>query len=128
MNPTDRQYASTHEWLRIEGDEAVVGITDHAQEALGDITYVDLPAPGRGIEAGVEFGAIESVKAASDLYAPASGEVLAVNARLQDAPELVNQDPYGEGWMIRIRLRTPAAAGYALLDAAAYERQVQAQG
>lgn len=117
-NPTDLLYRASHEWLRVEGDEAVIGITHFAQAALGDITYVDLPAVGSGINAGDEFGSIESVKAASELYAPVSGEVTAVNEALADAPELVNKAPYGDGWMLRVRM-TGRPEG--LLDAAEYE-------
>ena len=117
-NPADLLYNKSHEWLRVEGDEAVIGITHFAQEALGDITYVDLPAVGDTVSAGEEFGSIESVKAASELYAPASGEIVAANDALADAPELVNKDPFGEGWMLRIKLD---GAPEGLLDAAAYE-------
>ena len=117
-NPTDLLYNKSHEWVRVEGDEAVIGITHFAQEALGDITYVDLPAVGDSLSAGEEFGSIESVKAASELYAPASGEVVAVNDALGDAPELVNKDAFGEGWMLRIKLD---GAPEGLLDASAYE-------
>lgn len=117
-NPADLLYNKSHEWLRIEGDEAVIGITHFAQEALGDITYVDMPAVGDSLSAGEEFGSIESVKAASELYGPASGEIVAVNDALNDAPELVNKDPFGEGWMLRIKLESKADG---LLDAAAYE-------
>lgn len=117
-NPTNLLYNKSHEWLRVEGDEAVIGLTQFAQEALGDITYVDLPAVGDTLSAGEEFGSIESVKAASELYSPATGEVVAVNDVLVDAPEMVNKDPFGEGWMLRIKLDDKAAG---LLDAAAYE-------
>ncbi len=117
-NPTDLLYHTSHEWLKVEGDEALIGITDFAQTSLGDITYVDLPSVGDTIEADAEFGAIESVKAASELYSPASGEVIAVNEALNENPELVNKAPFTDGWMVRIKL-TAKAEG--LLDAAAYE-------
>ena len=119
MDVPELRYTADHEWLRVEGDEAAVGITAYAADELGDIVYVELPSPGRHLAAGEAFGVIESVKTASDLYAPAAGEVVAVNAALAGAPELVNGDPYGAGWMVRLRL-DDAAAPDALLDAAAY--------
>ena len=121
-NPTDILYAKTHEWVRVEGEEAVIGITDHAQHALGDITYVELPAVGDTLAAGQEMGAVESVKAASDLYSPLSGEVVAVNEVLNDSPEVVNQSPYEQGWMVRVRL---SSAPSGLLSAAEYESVCQ---
>ncbi len=117
-NPTELLYDKTHEWIRIEGEEAVIGITDFAQAALGDVTYLDLPEEGATLTAGEEFGSIESVKAASELFAPVSGEVVAVNESLNDAPETVNADPYGKAWMVRVKL---SAKPENLLDAAAYE-------
>ncbi len=117
-NPTELLYDKTHEWVRIEGDEAIIGITSFAQEALGDITYVDLPEEGTVLTAGEEFGSIESVKAASELYAPISGEIVAVNESINDAPETVNSDPYGAAWLVRVKLSGKAEG---LLDAAAYE-------
>lgn len=117
-NPTNCKYTATHEWLRVEGDEAVIGVTDFAQEALGDVTYVELPAVGDTLTAGAEFGSIESVKAASELISPASGTVVAVNEALNDAPDLVNKSAFTDGWMLRIKL---AAPGENLMDAAAYE-------
>ena len=121
-NPTDILYAKTHEWVRVEGEEAVIGITDHAQHALGDITYVELPAVGDTLAAGQEMGAVESVKAASDLYSPVSGEVVDVNEVLNDSPEVVNQSPYEQGWMVRVRL---SSAPSGLLSAAEYESVCQ---
>ena len=115
--PTDLLYAESHEWVRVEGEEAVIGITSFAQEQLGDITFVDLPAVGQTASKGAEIGSIESVKAASELYAPVNGEVIAVNDALADQPELVNDDPFGEGWLMRVRL---AEAPEGLMDAAAY--------
>lgn len=119
--PADLQYTKTHEWIRIEGEEATIGITDYAQNSLGDVVYVDVPETGREIEAGEMFGAVESVKAASDLYMPVAGEVIAVNSGLESEPELLNSDPYGEGWLIKIRVLPGVGA---LMSAAAYERYV----
>lgn len=118
--PSDLKYAKSHEWLRPAADgTAVVGITDYAQSSLGDITFVQLPKPGAVLRAGETFGVVESVKAASDLYAPIAGTVTAVNKTLESAPETVNRAPYGEGWMLKLK---PADAGAVngLLDAAAY--------
>lgn len=98
----EARYADSHEWARWDGDEIVCGITDHAQETLSDVVYVELPETGDFLEVGDPFGVVESVKSVSDLYMPVSGEVAAVNEDVQNAPELVNQDPYGDGWMIRI--------------------------
>jgi len=117
--PETLRYSPDHEWLRTEGEEAVVGITAYAADELGDVVFVELPDLGRALARDEAFGVIESVKTASDLHAPAAGEVIAVNGALADAPELVNSEPYGAGWMIRLRLADPAA-GEGLLDAAAY--------
>jgi glycine cleavage system H protein len=119
--PADLQYTKTHEWIRIEGEEATIGITDYAQDALGDVVYVDLPEVGASYEAGSSFGAVESVKAASDLYVPVGGEVTAVNSALLDTPETLNSDPYGEGWLIQIRVAPGVGA---LMSADAYEKYV----
>jgi glycine cleavage system H protein len=127
--PEDLRYTPDHEWLRIEGDEAVVGITEYAASELGDVVFVELPAAGMALESAQSFGVIESVKTASDLYSPAAGEVLEVNSQLANKPELVNDDPYGEGWMIKLRLSDPAAAmapSERLLDAAAYRSLTEA--
>ncbi len=121
--PKDLKYLSSHEWVLIEGDVATVGITDHAQELLGDLVYVELPEEGSSIAAGDSVGVIESVKAASDTYAPLSGEVTEVNSDLEDAPERINHDPYGDGWMYKIALEDPDEAGD-LLDADAYEESI----
>ncbi len=119
--PQDLRYTESHEWLRREADGTVtVGITDHAQEQLGDIVFVEAPKPGRKVKAGEAVGVVESVKAASDIYAPVAGEVLAANAELADAPEKVNQDAYG-AWMYRLRPDNGAEIDK-LLDAAAYEK------
>jgi len=120
--PTELKYAKSHEWLKLEADgTATVGITDYAQGSLGDITFVQVPKVGASLKAGETFGVVESVKAASDLYSPVAGTVIAVNAALDSAPETVNQAPYEGGWMLKLKLADPAAA-VALLDAAAYEK------
>lgn len=106
--PAELKYAASHEWVRVEGDVAVIGITDHAQDALGDLVYVELPEVGDKVAAGDEAGVVESVKAASDIYAPVSGEVIAINEALGDAPETINTDPYHDGWMYKIRMSDPA--------------------
>src|SRR5688500_8363571 len=103
MNPQDLRYTKEHEWVRQEGDVAVVGITDYAQEQLGDIVYVDLPETGKTLKQMESFGAVDSVKTASDLYCPVSGEVLEITDALKASPELVNQQPYGAGWMLRLK-------------------------
>ena len=120
--PADRHYTSEHEWLLVEGDEATIGITDFAQDELGDIVYVELPAVGTSVTKGEAFGVVESVKAVSDLFTPAAGEVIARNDKLEDAPELLNQSPYDAGWLIRLRLADPAELAD-LLDADAYRRE-----
>jgi glycine cleavage system H protein len=117
------RYTKDHEWLRAEGGEGVIGISTYAADELGDIVFVELPAVGKKLEKSASFGVIESVKTASDLYAPVAGEVVAVNDALTASPELVNSDPYGDGWMIRIRLDDPNAAE-ALLDADAYRELI----
>ena len=122
--PANLLYASSHEWVTTDGDEVTVGITDYAQHALGDVVFVELPDVGRTLEQGDTFGAVESVKAASDLYAPVSGEVLEVNEALVDAPETVNSDPYTAGWMIKLRPRDFENERASLMDAAAYEQHV----
>jgi glycine cleavage system H protein len=106
-SPGDLKYTKEHEWVRVEGDTGTVGITDYAQDQLGDIVFVDLPAPGKAVKQMDKFGEIESVKAVSELYSPVTGEVVEANPTLADSPQLVNDDPYGEGWMLRIRLGDP---------------------
>ena len=119
--PEELHYASSHEWARLEEDGTVtVGISDHAQDALGDIVYVELPDEEQQVEAGAEAGVVESVKAASDIYAPVTGVVIAANDVLEDAPERVNEDPYGDGWFFRIQPDDPGELED-LLDAAAYD-------
>jgi len=123
--PEELKYLSTHEWVRVEGDVATVGITDHAQNAMGDLVYVEVPEVGQQLNAGDEAGVVESVKAASDIYAPVSGEVVAVNEGLEDEPELVNTNPYGDGWMFQIKMSDPSDLD-SLLDSEAYQHQVDA--
>ncbi len=123
MSRNDRKQTKTHEWVVVEGDLAVVGISDYAQQALGDITFIELPSVGDHLEQGAEFGVVESVKAASDLYAPVSGDVAEVNATLDAGPELVNQDPYGEGWLIKLS-NFDAAQLDSLLDIDEYNAQL----
>jgi len=105
--PANLRYTKTHEWVRVEGDTAVVGITDHAQKELTDIVYVEPPPVGDNVEAGKECAVVESVKAASDIYAPVSGEVIEANTSLGNKPELVNQDPYGQGWLFKVKMSDP---------------------
>ncbi len=102
--PTDLRYTKEHEWVRIEGDTATFGISDHAQEALGDIVFVELPEVGRSIDAGEAYGVVESVKAVSDVYAPVAGEVVEINEALESEADLVNSDPYGAGWIIKVKI------------------------
>lgn len=126
--PQHLKYAKSHEWLKDNGDGTVtVGISDHAQEALGDVVYVELPEVGRRLEAGEAFGVIESVKAASDVYAPVAGTVVAVNEALQDAPETINDAPYEAGWLMTLEPEGPVERAD-LLDAAAYDAFVEAEG
>ncbi len=114
------RYADSHEWVKVEGEVATVGITDYAQHALGNIVYVDMPEVGDEVTAGEDFGAVESVKAASDLISPVSGEVIAINEALEDAPELVNEDAF-ENWIMKVQLKDPAEVDN-LLDAEAYAK------
>ena len=121
--PTELKFLSTHEWVLIEGNIATVGVSDHAQELLGDLVYVELPEQGSTVAAGDSVGVIESVKAASDTYAPLSGEVVEVNEELENAPEKINDDPYGDGWMYKLALEDPEESGD-LLDAGAYSEVI----
>jgi glycine cleavage system H protein len=118
--PKDLKYTKTHEWVRVEGDSAIVGITDFAQEQLSDIVYVELGGVGKKVNQGDAFGTIEAVKAVSDLYGPISGEVVAINEELKTSPDLVNKDPYGKGWMVKIKIADMAQLKN-LLDAKGYE-------
>ena len=120
--PASVRYTKEHEWLRLEGEEGVVGITDFAQDSLGDVVFVELPAVGATLSKGQAFGVVESNKTVSDLFAPVAGQVVEVNETLKTQPELVNQDPYGGGWMIRV---TVTDAGGDLLDASAYRAHVE---
>jgi glycine cleavage system H protein len=124
-SPANSKYTNEHEWVRVEGDTAVVGITEYAQSELGDVVFVELPAVGAQIKQGETFGVVESVKAASDLYAPVSGEVVEVNAALQDAPDLVNKEPHDGGWMLRVRPSDLASELQQLMDAAQYDEYVK---
>ena len=121
--PNELKCTADHEWVRINGNEAVIGITDFAQSELGEIVYVDVDTQGEKIERNEVFGSIEAVKTVSDLMMPMTGEVLEVNAELEDAPELVNEDPYGKGWIIKIAIENPAEADE-LLDAAGYQEKI----
>lgn len=128
MSPEDLLYSREHEWLRLEADgEATVGITDHARNELGDIVYVELPEEGASFEAGEAMGSVESVKAVSELFCPAGGEVLARNEALENAPERVNESPYGDGWLVRLRLADPESAAEGLLGAADYDEFVASE-
>ena len=121
---TTQRYTKEHEWVRVDGDEATVGISEYAQEQLGDIVYVDLPEPGAGLEQGAEAAVVESVKAASEVYAPLSGEVVEVNNALGDEPEMVNGAPMGDGWFFKIRIGNPSEIDD-LMDEAAYQEFVK---
>jgi glycine cleavage system H protein len=126
MVPVDRKYAKTHEWVKIDGNLAIVGITDHAQDSLGDITFVDLPKIGAQVRAGGECAVIESVKAAGDLYSPVSGKIAETNEELETVPEKINTDPYGDGWVMKIKDFNAADLNN-LLDAAAYEKFLETE-
>ncbi|MBI3473972.1 MAG: glycine cleavage system protein GcvH [Candidatus Solibacter usitatus] len=123
MYPENYRYTKEHEWVMVEGETGTVGITDHAQDALGDIVYVDLPKVGTRVEMGKSLGSVESVKAVSDIYAPVSGEVTEINELLATTPEKLNEDPHGAAWLVKIRLSDPAEAA-GLLSAADYEAYV----
>lgn len=127
MNPDDLLYSKDHEWIRIAGDTGTVGITSYAQETLGDVVYVELPKVGSTCETGKSFGTVESVKAVSDLLMPVTGEVIEVNSAIVDAPDVLNTDPYGKGWLVRIRIQN-AAETAALLSAKAYDEYVASKG
>jgi glycine cleavage system H protein len=121
MVPADLRYTKDHEWVRLEGDTATIGVTDFAANQLGDVVFVDLPAAGKTVEQASTFGVVESVKAVSDLYAPVSGDVTETNADLAGKPELVNSDPFGAGWMIKVKV-SDASQVEGLLDADAYAK------
>ena len=118
------RYTKTHEWIRADGDEAYVGITDYAQDQLSDIVYVEMPEVGDSFEKGEVFGVVESVKAASDVYLPVAGEIVELNEELQDSPDLVNRDPYGDGWFVKIAVEDPDELD-SLMDAEAYRRHAE---
>jgi glycine cleavage system H protein len=122
--PEDLGYTKDHEWVRVRGDQATIGITDHAQNQLGDVVYVEMPKVGDKFEITEPFGSVESVKAVSEVYMPLTGAVVEVNESLNDAPELVNSDPYGDGWMIVIKMGNPAQAD-GLLNSAEYEDYIK---
>lgn len=124
--PVELRYSKHDEWVRVEGDEIVTGITDYAQDQLSDIVYVELPEVGDRYEEGEAYGVVESVKAASDVYVPATGEVVAVNSELEDEPEVVNKDPYGKGWFVRVKVDDVASLD-GLMDAEAYKAHVAAR-
>ena len=123
--PADLKYTTSHEWVRLDGDVATCGITHHAQDALGDVVFVDMPEVGDDVNKGSGAAEIESVKAVSDIYAPVSGEVIEVNEAIDDGPETVNADPYGEGWLFKVRITAPGEVE-SLLDAGAYESHLAA--
>lgn len=123
MYPSDYRYTREHEWIKLEGDTGIIGITDYAQRALGDIVYVELPKLGTKLEANQSFGTVESVKAVSDIYCPVAGEIIAVNETLNRAPETINQDPHGAAWIIKIRVADPSQVQN-LMDAAAYQAYI----
>lgn len=124
--PEDLHYSKDHEWIRVEGDVGTIGITDHAQNSLGDVVYVELPKVGESFSAHESFGSVESVKAVSEIFTPVSGEILEVNESLQDESEKVNTDPYGDGWMIRVRMSNPGEVD-SLLNAVEYEDFTKAE-
>jgi glycine cleavage system H protein len=126
MYPENFRYTKEHEWVRVEGDVGTIGITDHAQQELGDIVYVDLPKVGARLAQGATAGSVESVKAVSDFYAPVSGEVTEINPALADAPEKLNADPHGEAWLLKIKLSAPAELEK-LLSAAEYQKYIEAE-
>jgi glycine cleavage system H protein len=125
--PDTLKYTKEHEWARIEGKKVTIGISDHAQSALGDVVYVDLPAVGRILKKGETFGVVESIKAVSDLYAPLSGKVLAVNEEVKSDPSLINREPHSKAWLVEVELTDPAGPGD-LMDAKSYEAYVQSLG
>ena len=124
--PDDLHYSKDHEWVRVEGNVAVVGISDYAQDSLGDVVYVELPKPGDTFAANESFGSVESVKAVSEVFCPVSGDIAGVNESLNDSPEKVNEDPYGEGWMIRVTMSNPGEVD-SMLTAAEYEDFTKAE-
>ena len=126
MYPQELRYSKDHEWLRVEGDRATVGITDYAQNQLGDVVFVELPEVGRQVKAGEVFGTVESVKAVSELFSPVSGEVVEVNSALAAKPETINTDPHGAAWMIKVKIEGPASV-QGLMDAASYQALLESE-
>jgi glycine cleavage system H protein len=124
--PEDLRYTKDHEWVRLDGDRGTVGITDHAQKQLGDVVFVELPESGSAVESGQRFGTVESVKAVSELYSPVSGEVVEAHKELADSPEIINTDPYGQAWMVVVKLKDPAAVA-GLMDAKQYKAYVESE-
>ena len=127
MTPEDSKYAKSHEYLHIEGEVGTIGITDYAQKELGDVVFVELPQVGTELEAGDELGSIESVKAVSELFAPVGGTIVEVNERLTEKPELVNTDPYGDGWMVRIKIADASEVDELLMTAEEYDEYVETE-
>jgi glycine cleavage system H protein len=127
MYPSDYRYTKEHEWIKASGDTGTIGITDYAQHELGDVVFIEMPAVGKTITAGQVFGTVESVKAVSEIFAPVSGEVTEANAALSGTPELLNSDPHGAGWLIKIKLANPADVS-GLMDAAAYQAFISEKG
>ena len=125
--PADLKYTKTDEWIRLEGEEAIVGISDYAQSSLSTLTFVDLPKVGAAFKAGEQFGAVESTKAASEIYLPVAGTITATNTALENDPETINNDPYGAGWLVRLKLANAADIN-GLLDAAAYTKHCEERG
>ncbi|MDW7759141.1 MAG: glycine cleavage system protein GcvH [Acidobacteriota bacterium] len=124
MYPNDYSYSKDHEWIKIEGGEAIIGITDYAQKQLGDIIFVELPAVGKALDAGQPIGVVESVKSVSDIYAPIGGEIAAVNEKLTQAADLINKDPHGGGWIVRMKIRDKAELD-GLMTASDYEKHIE---
>ncbi len=127
MTPEDSRYAKSHEYINVEGEVGTIGITEYAQKELGDVVFVELPQVGTQLEAGDELGSIESVKAVSELFAPVGGEVIEVNERLAEKPELVNTDPYGDGWMVRIKVADLSEVDELLMTAEEYDEYVETE-
>jgi glycine cleavage system H protein len=126
MYPADYRYTKDHEWIKVEGSAGTIGITDYAQGELGDVVFAELPKVGATMKAGESFGTIESVKAVSEIFTPVSGEITEINSKLVDTPEIINKDPHGSAWLVKIRLSDPKEVS-ALMDAAAYETYIAAQ-
>ncbi|MGH9691428.1 MAG: glycine cleavage system protein GcvH [Candidatus Acidiferrales bacterium] len=126
MYPEGYRYTKDHEWIKVEGSAATIGITDYAQQELGDVVFVELPKVGAEIKTGQSFGTVESVKAVSEIYAPLSGQITEINSALSDTPEKINQDPHGSAWLVKVRIADPKEAN-SLMDAAAYQAYIAAQ-